>query len=125
MLERLKDYDWAKAFEYAGVEPRDEKSYSSRDGQPNVSPVLGWDGDASGFTREDVVEIVAMSDGAHDEQNWIGFFKLKDGRYAFLSAGCDYTGWDCQASGHAIVGPDKETMLRLGIGKEDKSRLGL
>lgn len=123
MLPELADYDWEKAFEYAGVEERAD--WMSRDGTPNVSCMLGWSGDASGFTREDVAEIIAMSPGENDGPNWIGFFRLRDGRFAFLSAGCDYIGWDCRASGNAIVGPDRESMIRLGIGENDRDRLGL
>lgn len=51
------------------------------------------------------------------------FFELKDGRFAFVSAGCDYTGWGCQDWGHTIIGPDEETMMRLGLGDEDRVRI--
>jgi hypothetical protein len=124
MLEQLKAGDWDKVFEYCGEEERTE-SYRSRDGSPNVSAVIGHECPVDGFTREDVAEIFAISEGAHDEANWLLFCRLKDGRFAFVSAGCDYTGWDCQAGGYAIVGPDRETMIRLAIGKPDLVRLGL
>lgn len=131
MLDRLKGGDWVFAFECCGIESDEVRKTAceyppySRYNEPKVSCVHGWSGDASGFTRDDVAEILAIEDGENDGANWIGFFLLKDGRYAFLSAGCDYTGWDCQSGGHAIVGPDKDTMLRLGIGKEDLERLNL
>lgn len=49
------------------------------------------------FTRADVAEVIAITDTSRGE--WDGFsgaavFRLKDGRFAYLSASCDYTGWD-------------------------------
>lgn len=76
---RIRSYDWKEAFAYA-VKP-DE-----------CPPGTGID--RSGFTREDVAEVIAIDDGENDGQNWMGVFRLRDGRFAFLSAGCDYTGWD-------------------------------
>lgn len=63
--ELIDDYDWRNAFTYA-----------------------------KGFTREDVDEVIYICKGDNDGPDWLGLFKLKNGRYAGLSAGCDYTGWD-------------------------------
>lgn len=64
ILEALDDYDWGYAFDYAM------------------------------FDREDVAEIIAMSEGEHDEKDWLLLCKLNNGQFGGLSAGCDYTGWD-------------------------------
>ena len=48
---------------------------------------------ADEFTRDDVVKIIAMEEGTNDEEDWLGLFELKDGSYASVAAGCDYTGW--------------------------------
>jgi hypothetical protein len=60
MLDRLDNYDWEQAFTYS-----------------------------SDFTREDVVEIIGIDNGENDSSNWIGVFKLANGKYGFLSAGCE------------------------------------
>jgi hypothetical protein len=59
-----------------------------------------WGGDADdvwkyaqGFTREDVAETLASQPGENDGRNWVAVMRLFDGRLAWLSAGCDYTGW--------------------------------
>ncbi len=65
MLALLDTYDWRMAFSFA-----------------------------DDFTREDVVAIIAHDDGEQDESDWLGLFVLRNGRFAALSAGCDYTGWD-------------------------------
>ena len=43
------------------------------------------------------------------------FGRLWDGRWFALSAGCDNTGWDCQASGFALVAMSAEALIRLGL----------
>ena len=77
MLEQLNDYDWEEAFKYASP----------------TSILVEEFIDTSSFSQEDVVEIIAIEDGENDGSDWIGVFKLKDGRYASLRAWCDYTGW--------------------------------
>ena len=83
----LDDYDWQHAFSYA-----DGTAYS---GGSVVSKVWA-DEDVfiDDFHLADVAVIFASSDGENDSSNWLALGKLKDGRYFYLSAGCDYTGWD-------------------------------
>lgn len=78
MLKELNNYDWEEAFKYAD--------------KPDECPPNS-DVPLDGFTREDVRRIIRMEEGCNDGDPWIGVFRLKDKRYAFLSAGCDYTGW--------------------------------
>jgi hypothetical protein len=110
MLESLNDYDWKNAFAEAG--------------SPIVvkfaNPVP-----TESFIREDVVEIIATADGENDGPNWLGVFLLKDGRYAMVDAGCDYTGWDCQAWGTAEVCGTLDEMIRWGLSNEQRKRLNL
>ena len=110
MLPEIDDFDWQKAFECCGKEhgPEDPDDWqTSYDNEPGVSMTDGYKrevalakkqgvelpGDAW-FTREDVVEVLAIDDGENDEADWVGMFALADGRYAYVEAGCDYTGWD-------------------------------
>lgn len=51
------------------------------------------------FALNQVVEVIAESEGENDGPDWVCVARMQDGRYAVMSAGCDYTGWDCQASG--------------------------
>lgn len=46
-----------------------------------------------------VAEVLAADAGEHDERDWIAILRMKDGQWAMLRAGCDYTGWDCRAGG--------------------------
>lgn len=86
-LEPLRSYDWKEAFAYAG-EPESCRN-------PQVTPALPNDDiSLTPFCRADVEAIIAQDEGKRDGRNWLCAGKLLDGRYFFLSAGCDYTGWD-------------------------------
>ena len=87
MLKELDNYDWGEVFKYA--EPH-ECEILHKHGPESV---LGSDACVSGFSREDVVEILAIDDGDNDGPDWVGVFRLQDGRFACIRAGCDYTGW--------------------------------
>ena len=85
-IEALKqNYDWAQVFadENAGNVNKDV------DACPPMSDV-----DLTPPSREDVVEIIAAVNGENDGDDWVGVFKLKDGRFLLAYGGCDYTGWD-------------------------------
>lgn len=124
LMKKLKgadSYDWREVFGYVG-EPG-----TSAYGRVSISPVMGEDPPASvdPFGLADVAEVVAMSEGENDGPDWLVVVKLTDGRYAFVSAGCDYTGWDCQAGGRGMVSMSKSRLIRYGIGVGERSRLGL
>lgn len=77
----LADYDWKEIFENF------------------VNPVQNGDNpiheplDMPKITREDVAEIISISNGVNDEDYWLGIFKLKNGLYLMVRAWCDYSGW--------------------------------
>jgi hypothetical protein len=110
MLEAIDgDYtDWKYAFVYAA--------------KPEA--VLGFTGSTAGFDREDVAEILALDEGENDGAAWIGLFRLSDGRFAFLKAWCDYTGWGCQEGGESTVGASAADVIKLGMDQEDRKRFG-
>mgnify|MGYP001600762075 CR=1 FL=1 len=77
--ELRDDYDWQEVFEY---------------NTPTPTPTLGYNGSLEPFTFDDISTVIAAVDGESDGSSWVGVFKLKDGRFAMIDAGCDYTGWD-------------------------------
>lgn len=56
------------------------------------SGVSGYGGSLASFSTDDVARVVAREDGEADARAWIGVFELNDGRFVFVSAGCDNTG---------------------------------
>lgn len=47
-----------------------------------------------GFGPDDISQVLAVREGANDEENWYWVLAMADGRHALLVGGCDYTGWD-------------------------------
>lgn len=101
-------YDWSEAVGF---------SCKSASALPGYSGPVAWGPD-------DIAEVLASDEGENDGPNWIALLRLADGRLVAMSAGCDYTGWDCQAGGGSLVGgPDLEAMHRLGLDPNERERM--
>ena len=50
------------------------------------------------FGINDIEYKIAEVPGMNDEFDWWWILQLKNGKFALLSAWCDYTGWDCQSA---------------------------
>lgn len=83
------DFDWEYVFRFA------DGTADNYPGEPDVrtTELAEKDTDTSPFGSSDVDYMIAMSDGENDEQDWVGAGRLKDGRWFYIEAGCDYTGW--------------------------------
>lgn len=127
MLPELDTYDWREAFSYAQPHECEAGHQHGPDNWDRWRWTKKKDKEffaARAFAREDVARIVGLSEGCNDELNWVGVFELKDGRFASLVAGCDYTGWDCWSSGYAVVAESEDQIIRFGLGREDRRRIG-
>ena len=69
--------------------------------------------------------IYAADEGENDGASWICAGKLKEGDYFFLTAWCDYTGWDCQAGGELFTNKSKKELERMNMSDEERTRLGI
>ena len=60
----------------------------------NITAVVG-DNEVSTepFEPKDIMWFIGTIEGENDEENWEAAFILKDGRFVYMEAGCDYTGW--------------------------------
>ena len=90
MLKQLEDCDWDEAFKYAGCNTEDDWGDHPKLPRPALP---GMDVSVAPFCREDVAEIAGIREGQNDEEDWLVYGRLNDGRWFFLSAWCDYTGW--------------------------------
>lgn len=91
----IRDYDWCEAFGFAP------------------------------FAITDVAKVIASANGEHDVDNWVGVFQLKDGSFGYVTAGCNYTGWDCWAGGHGDTRDTLEAVIVELCTDDDRKRLGL
>jgi hypothetical protein len=89
MLQQLDSWDWEEVF---GFSNGGQGTFNS-----NIpTAICGSESaiDTTPFGREDVAEIIGMSEGENDGDNWLIAGRLNDGRFFMIEAGCDYTGWD-------------------------------
>lgn len=74
------------------------------------------------FRREDIDEILMMSEGDSGNDAWLIAVKLKSGKFGFLCADCCYTGWDVSSGGHSRI-HDTIFDLMANTNKNDLERL--
>lgn len=86
LSDLLSDYDWASVF---GEESNGGNCTTAVETLPPEAEL-----DRTAPSRSDVAEIIAAVNGENDGDEWIGVFRLNDGRYLAASGSCDYTGWD-------------------------------
>ena len=108
LAEMRESYDWREAMSVAVERPSE-----------------GYFGSVECFGLEDVAEVIASSEGENDGASWVAVFRLKDGRFAFLAAWCDYTGWGCQDGGDIYFADSLEHLIRWALGEGDRDRLDL
>ncbi len=95
-LEKLRDdYDWQNALAYAP------------------------------FGIADIAEVIHITEGENDGPSWVGVFRLNDGRFGCVDAGCDYTGWDCQADGEGFINESLDNLIRFNLTSASRRRLNL
>lgn len=83
-VEQFKqDFDWQAAFRVAW------RDTGLGDYDPWDDPPPEKEDDPI----EQVARVVATANGEADGDDWLGVFEMKDGRFAVVRAGCDYTGW--------------------------------
>jgi uncharacterized protein (TIGR02996 family) len=79
------DYDWREVFGQGSGGNCSQKA----DACPPGASV-----DVTPPNIEDVIGVIAASNGENDGADWVGVFEMRDGRIVIASGGCDHTGWD-------------------------------
>ena len=126
-IKQLSDGQWSSAFLMAltgDYAYGDDVAALCRAGKADAAP-LGSDVSTAGFAVEDVKKIIGIQEGENDGAAWEICGQLKDGRYFLLTAGCDYTGWDCQAGGSACVAKNRRDIVKWGLTDELREKWGL
>lgn len=90
----------------------DEQSWAA----DRVQPELGDLGSALRENHvplsEPVQRILLELTGEGDGPNWHWIVRLQGGRYAYITGGCDNTGWSCHSSASGYEADDLEGALR-------------
>lgn len=82
MLKELENTSWDSAFGPDGATADSPQATVPGD-RVSLDPIL----------LEDVIKIKHIREGENDGDPWLLVGEVKDGRWFFLSAWCDYTGW--------------------------------
>ncbi len=78
--------------------------------------------DAGNFPHN-ITEYYYVQKGWNDGDAWECLCKLDTGCYAFYTASCDYTGFDCQGGMELIVSMSQENLFYKGITEEQRRRI--
>ena len=87
LMPILDDHNWKEVFKYA------QPHGCGAEHQHGPEAIICSTVNTDPFEREDVAFVIAMVNGENDGPSWVGAFRLNDGRYVSIRAGCDYTGW--------------------------------
>lgn len=116
-IEHIRnDYDWKEVFGEGGGGNTTKETEAAPPGSPvDITPP----------NISDIAEIIAAVNGENDGDEWIGLFRLNDGRYLVASGTCDYTGWDCQAGNSLVVCATENDALLYGLSEQQRARMEL
>lgn len=116
--DTLEGHDWQMTFSYAG-EPDSSGGFA----KPSLA-YPGQECDRTHFNRRAVKTIFACEEGEGEGDDWICVGQLWDGRFFAVRAGCAYSGWDVGEHGECSVAWTKKEIIRFGLDKENRIRLG-
>lgn len=94
-MEFLNDYNWREALNFAD------------------------------FNSSDIKRVVAYDQGENDGDSWVLVAELNDGRFGYVDAWCDYTGWDCQSGGSSEIADSLEELQRFHLTSKIRRRLDM
>lgn len=77
------------------------------------------------FSADCIENVIAYDDGFNDGDSWVLVAELKDGRFGYVDAWCDYTGWDCQSGGSSEIAESFEKLQRFHLTSQIRRRLDI
>jgi hypothetical protein len=79
------------------------------------------DGLSCGKFPDNIAEFYWLHEGHNDEDAWECLCKLDNGNYAYYTAWCDYTGFDCQGGMKMIVSKDLKRLFYEGLTERSRA----
>ncbi len=131
-LKSIKDFDlsgFEYPFEYMFegdyVKNKETKKYERIPGNPSdfLRNIPGENGYEIGDFPKNIKRCYWINEGENDEEPWNLLCYLDNGVYVYMSAWCDYTGFDCQ--GEIILWSSKkmQTLIDMALSNEDRQKL--
>lgn len=81
-----------------------------------------WGRDEGEPTDLDLKTLAFWNEDWEGEHLWL--IEVSDGRFLYISASHDYTGWDCQAGGIVVYYDSRESLL-ASLTRDERERLGV
>lgn len=70
---------------------------------------------------DNIVEFYWLHEGHNDEDAWECLCKLDNGNYAYYTAWCDYTGFDCQGGMKLVISRDLKRLFYEGLTERSRA----
>jgi len=87
----------------------------------NLDLLAALECNGHGAFVERIVDILATIEGENDERNWHWIVRTDEG-FAYVTGGCDNTGWDCQSNCDVFEASTIRDCLRL-VGDAERGEL--
>ena len=119
------EYPFEFMFEGDYVKNKETKKYEHIPGNPSdfLRPIPGEKEFNIGNFPKNIKRCYWINEGENDGDSWNLLCYLKNGVYVYMSAWCDYTGFDCQ--GEIILWSSKkiQTLIDMALSNEDRRKL--
>jgi hypothetical protein len=114
--------DWGECFRFAA---RPALACPHVAGHARPDEACAFAAPLEPFGPEEVAEVLALCEGSPQKSDWLGVFRLRDGRFACLRARCCGAGWGCHADGSAHVARGLAELVRYGLTEVEARRAEL
>ena len=118
-VEGIPDVAYQEAVAGWGADGEIEQEHAAEHAAAPGAASTG-DGDLDNALRHNRVELSGSIDaimstiaGEPEGANWHWLVLLSSGRFAYITGGCDYTGWDCKSNCEAFEADSLREVLRL------------
>jgi len=68
---------------------------------------------------ENIEAPLFFHEGQHDGDSWVAILRLTDGYFAYMTAWCDFTGFDCMSGIKVFVDASLDSLLAYGVSEID------
>lgn len=105
------------------IDRGDDECYGGYSTDDFCEGLLGDDeGRSCGNFPDNIAEYYWIHEGHNDEEPWHCLCKLDNGYYAFYSAWCDYTGFDCQGGMKLIISKNSDKLFNEGLTQSQRDK---
>jgi hypothetical protein len=88
--------------------------------RPLIGQTTTWR-DAGKFP-DSIKYFIWCEEGVNDEKPWLLLCQLKNQKYAYYTASCDYTGFDCCGGMSLYIANSVDTLVQMAMGDSDRTK---